>query len=289
MGNILSCLKGNQIVTLLARTLMNQLGMNFSLDDWNNARLEGDVQTHLENAKTIGTDLSKASKSSIANLDKAVFICINTYVREDITLGVGPMNDGINVAEAMAAKKWPIYFLHNPTQAQYLEWLSVFLSNTKTELITYYTGHGTQVDGSDAAENDTKNEAYVFENNSQVECLPDDTLQKYLVQYKTNPNLKVILLSDCCHSGTIWDLNKDNSPANCISISAAQDKQTAKQTSVEGKEQGIFTYYLFKFLEQNPTATPNWLGEQMLPYLQKFQQNFTVQTSTQSLTETALL
>ncbi|EAY09426.1 hypothetical protein TVAG_420480 [Trichomonas vaginalis G3] len=289
MGNILSCFKGNQIVTLLARVLMSKLGMNFSLDEWNNARLEGDVQTHLENAKTLGTDLSKASKSSISNLDKAVFICINTYVSEQITLGVGPMNDGINVAEAMAAKKWPIFFLHNPTQAQYLEWLDVFLANTKSELITYYTGHGTQVDGGDGQENDSKNEAYVFENGSQVECTPDDTLQKHLVQYKTNANLKVILLSDCCHSGTIWDLNKSDSPQNCISISAAQDKQTAKQTQVESKEQGIFTYYLMKFLEQNPTATPNWLGEQMLPYLTKFQQNFTVQTSTQSLLDSSLL
>lgn len=290
MGNILSCIKNNEVlIKLVARALMSQLGLNFNLDQWHNARMEGDMETHLENFRQIGTDLRQTDKSSIKNLTRCVYICVNTYVAQNLTLGVGPMNDGLNVAESMNKMGWPIYFIHNPNQKEYLEWLQFFLQNTTTQLITYYTGHGTQVDGSDRQEESGKDEAYVFENGSQVECLVDDILQNYLVQYKKSPGLKCVMLSDCCHSGTIWDLNKSNSPQNCLSISAAGDKQTAKQTQVESKEQGIFTYYLFKFLDDDPTLTPNQLRTKMMPYLQKFEQNYTLQATTADLPDKSFI
>lgn len=290
MGSIISCVRNNQVlIHLVARVLMSQLGLNFNLDQWHSARYEGDMETHLQNIRSIATDLSQTDKSQIKTQSRCVFICVNTYVASNLTLGVGPMNDGLNVAESMNKREWPIFFIHNPTQAQYLEWLAFFLQNTTTELITYYTGHGTQLDGTDRQEESGKDEAYVFENGSEVECLRDDDLQKCVVKNKTNTNCKCVFLSDCCHSGTIWDLNKSNSPQNCLSISAAADKQTAKQTQVESKEQGIFTYYLFKFLEEDSTYTPNQLKDNMLPYLKKFDQNYTLQTTTPSLVDQSFL
>ena len=286
MGNFCSCCSANSVLTLAAKILLSQLGMDFSKEEWTNARKDGEVETALETMKTYATDLATMTEKSMpSSLQRVVFLCVNTYTDPSVTLGVGPMNDGINVADSMAKYgNWKLYFLHNPKKDLYLQWLDFFLKNTKTQLITYYTGHGTQLDSNDAQENDNKDEAYYFEDGT----VSDNVLAQHLMDNKTNESLRCLLLSDCCHSGTIWDLNKSGMPANIMSISAAKDSQTAKQTEVEGDEQGIFTFYFFKFLEQDKTLTPNQLQEKMLQYLSKFDQNFTKQTTTEALNDQAV-
>ena len=286
MGNFLSCCNKQSVLTLAAQILLSKLGTDFTLDEWNGARKDGEIETALQTMKSYATDLSTMTEKSMPkSLDRVVFLCINTYTDPSTTLGVGPMNDGINVADSMAKYgTWKLYFLHNPKKDSYLQWLDYFLKNTKTELITYYTGHGTQLDSNDKEENDSKDEAYYFEDGT----VSDNVLNQHL-QNKTNNNLRCLLLSDCCHSGTIWDLNKSGTPPNIMSISAAKDSQTAKQTEVEGDEQGIFTFYFFKFLEQDQTLTANQLQTKMLQYLSKFDQNFTKQQTTDSMADEPVL
>ena len=286
MGNFCSCVNAQQVLAVAARVVMSQLGLNFTLQDWQNARTDGDLTELTTTMDSYAKNLANLSESSIqTNLENAVFLCINTYTDPQVTLGVGPMNDGLNVADSMKKQGWPLFYLHNPTKAVYLKWLDFFLKNTKKELITYYTGHGTQEDTGDETEADGKNEAYYFEDG----ILNDDTLAEHVRQNKTLDSLRIIFLSDCCHSGSIWDLTGKNMPPNCMSISAAKDSQTAKQTEVEGAEQGIFTYYFFKFLEEDKTLTANQLQTKMSSYLTKFEQNFTKETTTQTMYDEPVL
>jgi hypothetical protein len=286
MGNICSCVNAQQVIAVAARALISQLGLDFSLNDWQNARMDGDMGELISVLDTYAKDLAKMSESSMpTNLNKVVFMAINTYTDPQVTLGVGPMNDGINVADSMHKLGWSIFYLHNPPKALYLKWLDFFLKNTKAQLITYYTGHGTQENKGDPSEVDGKNEAYYFEDG----IVNDDTLAQHVKLNKKLDSLRIILLSDCCHSGSIWDLTTPGMPPNCMSISAAKDSQTAKQTDVEGAEQGIFTYYFFKFLETDQTLTANQLQSKMGPYLTRFDQNFTKETTTPSMYDEKVL
>ena len=85
---------------------------------------------------------------------------------------------------------------------------------------------------------------------------------------------KVLLLNDCCRSGTIWDIPEDirkaekTFPANVMSISSAKDSQTAKQVTglgSVGSAQGLFTFYFFQYVRKNKAITPN----QIRPLLDK--------------------
>ena len=131
MGNFCSCINAEDVIILVAKVVISELGLDFTLNEWINARKDGDVEQALQTMKTYATDLSTLSTSSMPqSIDKAVFLCINTYTKPDVTLGVGPMNDGINVADSMKKLNWPLYFLHNPTKQEYLKWLDFFLKNT---------------------------------------------------------------------------------------------------------------------------------------------------------------
>jgi len=286
MGNLFSCANAQQVLAVAARAVISQLGLDFTLQEWQNARLDGDMGDLISTMNTYAKDLAKMSESNMpSTLDRAVFLAINTYTNPQHTLGVGPMNDGINVADSMQKHGWSLYYLHNPPKALYLKWLDFFLANTKKQLITYYTGHGTQEETGDATEKDGRNEAYFFEDG----IVNDDTLAQHVKTNKNSDSLRIIFLSDCCHSGSIWDLTRPNMPPNCMSISAAQDSQTAKQTQVEGAEQGIFTFYFFKFLEDDKTLTANQLQAKMSSYLTKFDQNFTKETTTPAMYDQQVL
>ena len=70
--------------------------------------------------------------------------------------------------------------------------------------------------------------------------LEDDTLADCI--NKNNKTDKLILFNDCCHSGTIWDLDKVHLKDNQIiwNISACEDCQTAAQLSQNGALTSIF-------------------------------------------------
>jgi hypothetical protein len=72
-------------------------------------------------------------------------------------------------------------------------------------------------------------------------------------------------------------------PPNVICLSAAKDSQTAKQTSVGGADQGIFTFHFFQLLEENPKITPAQIEPKINAQISKYQQVFTKSTTTPDL------
>ena len=73
-----------------------------------------------------------------------------------------------------------------------------------------------------------------------------------------------------------------------MSISAAEDEQTSKQTKIDGSYQGIFTFYFFKLLLSNPDYTPKQLEKDIKPYLDQYEQCFVVATTTESMLDEKL-
>ena len=103
-----------------------------------------------------------------------------------------------------------------------------------------------------------------------------------------NPSSKLICVTDACHSGSMWDIQSGNKngrvlPDNMISVSAANDKQTAKQTMIDRKEQGIFTSNMCTYLGKKKDASPNEISAELKTALRKYSQTMTVATTTDSL------
>ena len=282
-----ACLSKSQAVIQVISNLAS-LNLNFTQEEWEANHNQTDEQETKGKLWKLGADLSSTSESKVSGnkLDKVVYICCNTYTKEEYKLGVGPMNDAITVASYMSAAGYTIYFLHNPTANEFANWLGFFFEKTKTELLVYYTGHGASIEDDNGDEADGLDEAYVFDDS----FLRDDKLID-LLQSRKKSNAKVILLSDCCHSGSIWDIQsekKSDLPGNVMSLSAARDSQTAKQTSIGGTDQGIFTFYFFKLLEQNPSITPTQMESQINQYISKYEQHFTKAVSTSGMENKAI-
>lgn len=110
--------------------------------------------------------------------------------------------------------------------------------------VFYYAGHGANLPDQDGDEDDGQDEAFCFvdkEGRTSPKCwLRDDDFAK-LVTSSVHAFTNILVLADCCHSGTVADLNKPIWDGyRAISIAGCKDQQTSGDT---GKG-GIFTHSL---------------------------------------------
>jgi uncharacterized caspase-like protein len=176
--------------------------------------------------------------------------------------------------EAHKRMGYSVYFLFNTTPVAFKSLVPVFLKQTKAALTIFFTGHGANVRDRSGDEADGKDEALVFDNGH---ILDDDML--HMLKENANGKAKVLVLTDCCHSGSIWDLQSAHAksealPPNIVSLSAAHDDQTAKQTTINKGDQGIFTHFLWEALEKKPSLTPRALEAVLNPSLAKYNQKY---------------
>lgn len=216
-------------------------------------------------------------------MEKACFICVNTYKSYRLNLGTGPLNDAVSWAKCMKGYGYENYFLHNPHSRNFLKYLDAFFANTTRELVVYYVGHGTSVRDLDGDEDDGYDEAFVFDDGNII----DDVLIDHLIEHKNKDN-EIVLVTDACHSGSIWDIQAGDVhgrvlPDRIMSISAANDKQTAKQTMIERQEQGVFTHNMTKILKKNHMMTPAQLQTEMRKVLRSYGQSCTIGVTSQDL------
>ena len=169
------------------------------------------------------------------NIKKALFI-LNTYSGSDYCLGQPILNDGNLMKKYLIPYGYEFIELIDKGMTEVLKAIEDLLK-TSTEAIIYYSGHGAQV-SYNKDEDDRRNEAFCFLH--KMFFLEDDTLSKCINE--NNHTQKLILFNDCCHSGTIWDLDKVNIKDNQIiyNISACEDNQVAAQLSQNGALTSIF-------------------------------------------------
>lgn len=221
--------------------------------------------------------------------EKAALFVVNDYNGTKYDLGMGPDNDGYHMSKLFANFGFDCYYLRNARKASFLKYLDYFFKNTTVHLVLFYVGHGTNVKDIDGDEDDGFDEALFFVDGVVV----DDVLISHLIENK-NPDNVLTLITDACHSGTIWDIQSGNFkgrelPGKIMSISAAADKQTAKQTVVEKMEQGMFSYNFRKLIKQDPNLKPRDLKRGIKTALQKFGQTAAIATTSAELLEIPIM
>lgn len=243
-----------------------------SVEQFQKLRHHATVESALSQLSELATDLSSVDPSSFTPDQSSCFICCNSYTKPQYKLGVGPINDAITVAANHKFMGYKVYFLHNPHHTLFLQFLKVFLEKVDNYLTLFFTGHGAQVKDRTGDELDGYDEVIVFDSGFVV----DDELAKYLKKYSKG-KAHTILLSDCCHSGTIWDIPEtldqaQSFPANILSISASNDNQTAKQKNIGESNQGIFTFNFWTVVRNNPGIKIGDVQNILNPELKKFNQ-----------------
>lgn len=138
------------------------------------------------------------------------------------------------------------------------------ISSWKEELdivVFHYAGHGRQARDQDGDERDGLDEGIVPVDYKVHGIIPDDVLNRLVRQF--NPKTKVLCIFDCCHSGSILDLEhtwdeftnynsdvvRDVVPF-VVCLSAARDPDIAGEVHKE-RDTGAFTTYLLEQLDED--------------------------------------
>lgn len=152
--------------------------------------------------------------------------------------------------------------------------LTNFIQNLKnySEAIITFSTHGSLIPDTDNDEMVLINGKRYDEgivcrgpNKSQFEILVDDDFTRLLInQLNKKIGIKLFLIIDCCHSGTVVDLkyrysngtydiigSKMIDPKNKIMmLSACLDHQYSYETLINGRIQGVLSYVVINALNQ---------------------------------------
>ncbi|KAA6378029.1 MAG: hypothetical protein EZS28_026443, partial [Streblomastix strix] len=146
-------------------------------------------------------------------------------------------------------------------------------------LVSFFSGHGTQVPDKTGKEKDGLSEVLVFYNakkkkstQSVVKVVAgitdetvEDTVMHDLILSKSYPQTRVVLISDCCHSKSLFNFSYDQSnvgigggggiqrpPNNTICLSATLDTQTVKPQLTDPAEPSPFSYNFCNLIKKSP-------------------------------------
>jgi len=116
--------------------------------------------------------------------------------------------------------------------------------------VFYYSGHGTNLQDVSGDEDDGQDEAFCFvTEDGQItfdSCMTDDTFAETITG-ALDEQAKIIILTDCCHSGTIADFQKGEwRGRRAVSITGCLDGQTSGDIG----RGGIFTHSMLLAIAQ---------------------------------------
>ena len=186
--------------------------------------------------------------------------CINDvlFVKDNLIKDMHFKNENIIVLRDDEPKNMPTY-------GNILEKLNQLInsSNPRDNIYVHFSGHGTFIEDQNNDETDGKDEVFVPVNYEEG-LISDDVLFSIISKTKTN----VLMVFDCCHSGSLCDLpykydnvnneiklsmeNTRNLNKKITMISGCRDEQSSfdffseKQT----KHHGLLTLRLYEYLKQ---------------------------------------
>jgi uncharacterized caspase-like protein len=152
-----------------------------------------------------------------------------------------------------------------PTYGNILENLNNLINNSspRDNIYIHFSGHGTYVEDQNNDEKDGKDEVFVPVNYDQG-FISDDVLFSIVSKTKTN----VLMVFDCCHSGSLCDLpykydninneiklSVENTRAlnkKVTMISGCRDEQSSFDffSEKQNKHHGLLTLRLYEYLKQ---------------------------------------
>lgn len=124
--------------------------------------------------------------------------------------------------------------------------------------IFYYSGHGTNIQDLSGEEEDGMDEAFCFVDEagqiSMDSCMIDDDFAQ-VVTDNVPEEARIVILTDCCHSGSIADLGRACwNRREVISITGCQDDQTSGDIGTGG----IFTHSMLMAIESLCSETSEY-------------------------------
>lgn len=138
-----------------------------------------------------------------------------------------------------------------------------------TLALFYYSGHGMQVPDKDGDEEDGKDEVLCTltpEGIASMNGITDDKISQ-VFNAKCRKDCQILAITDCCHSGTVFDLkyvlkgqgsfkiNKGykDSPGNIMHVGACYDRQSAYEGYVAGasRNHGYLTFAFSEIFQKN--------------------------------------
>lgn len=164
-------------------------------------------------------------------MKKAVLVGIN-YKNSDLQLR-GCINDVRNMTQMLTTnfgfEKDNMKILTEedsvtPTKTNIIENIVWLTKDTKPgdTVVFYYSGHGSYVKDTTNDEIDGKDEVLVPLDYDTQGYISDDMLFSYLL-LPLQAGVRVFLMTDCCHSGTLFDLKYN---LNSMSTHKTQEKPT---------------------------------------------------------------
>ncbi|KAH0788148.1 Clan CD, family C14, metacaspase-like cysteine peptidase [Histomonas meleagridis] len=246
----------------------------FSINEFQELRSHSSIESALSQLNDIAQDITHTDPTTLPmRMTRACLICANSYTNPTLVLGVGPVNDSITVAANHKYMGYRVFFVHNSTPEQFIKCLTVVLQRTTEYLTVFYTGHGSNLHVyNQNNELISVDQVMVFDKGRVADRELEDILKKY-----SNGCAKTLLLTDCCHSGTIWNIPSDpvkalEFPANIVSVSSTNDDQTAKQGKIANNSQGLFTFFFWKTFKERPDISMNEMKKVIDGHLMKYQQ-----------------
>jgi len=138
-----------------------------------------------------------------------------------------------------------------------VEWAN---NNPNSELWFSYSGHGYYITDQSGDEIDGKDEVICPINpGGVVEIITDDWLKANFID-KLNDDVKLFILMDCCHSGTVFDIqeeNPDNINKRIVMISGCRDNQVSMDAYFRDEQsfQGALTHNFIKTCSTSSNIT----------------------------------
>ena len=225
--------------------------------------------------------------------NKALCIGINDYPGTQSDLA-GCVNDAGDWASELTARGFAVASLIDAqaTHAAMTEAINslIHFARSGDTLVITYSGHGTWVPDSSGDEADGRDEGLCPYDVGTVGPLIDDQIRQMFGA--RSPGVRIILISDSCHSGSVTRGREDDldpgqararfmpleawMPTNELPPSSARpahliggikrsggdlllagclDTQFSWDTSFRGRPNGAFTYYALKTLRENKPGT----------------------------------
>lgn len=217
-------------------------------------------------------------------LKRALLIGIN-YTGTSQQLN-GCINDVIEVEKLLVSLKYSeivsltdttanLRTNKRPTRENIISWMKTMMEKTKDKdtLVVYYSGHGSYTTDRNSDETDGKDELICPVDYATNKGITDDEMNSLFIN-NLHSGAKLRCIFDCCHSGSILDLQYryaqfrrqeiDSARAttkNIICLSGCKDDQYSYETWV-GKARGALSVNFItaakRILEGPPGTSSTW-------------------------------
>ena len=258
-----------------------------------NQRIQSVKNFYNQTLKAIITKRDGDLKLANSGGYKALLVGID-YKGTDYELN-GCINDVKNISQFLLGKNIPedkmCILTDNtevkPTKMNIINYYTKLLKDARSgdQLVFFYSGHGsTIVNKSLNKDTEPLDDVLITIDSNYI---IDDDLNA-IIQANLKPNVKLFVLIDCCHSGTMLDLKYnypmtstvpgvviDNSSKDTKSqvfyISGCKDDQTSMDAFINSKAQGAMTWAFLEAVKENPTLSWNKIISAIRNNLKKFQ------------------